>query len=53
MKKKTGESDLGIPELKRGELGIGVRGKYYRRFLRGSRIVVMNSKTNKPNTKSK
>ena len=30
-----------IPELKREQLGLGVRGKYLKHFLQGSNVVVL------------
>ncbi len=33
--------DLDVPELKREQLGVGTRGKYYKRFLQGSNVVVL------------
>ena len=30
-----------IPELKREQLGLGVRGKYLKQFLQGSNVVVL------------
>jgi hypothetical protein len=30
-----------IPELKREQLGVGVRGKYLKHFLQGSNVVVL------------
>ena len=33
--------DLDIPELKREQLGRGVRGKYFKRFVEGSNVVVL------------
>ncbi len=34
-------ADQGIPELKRDELGKGVRGKYLKHFVKGSNVVVL------------
>ena len=33
--------DLDIPELKRDQLGKGVRGKYFKNFMQGSNVVVL------------
>jgi hypothetical protein len=42
MKKAfTTKSDQEIPELKREQLGVGVRGKYFKHFTQGSNIVVL------------
>ena len=34
-------ADQDVPELKRYQLGKGVRGKYLKRFTRGSNVVVL------------
>lgn len=34
-------ADLDIPELKRDQLGKGVRGKYLKPFMQGSNVVVL------------
>lgn len=42
MKKTSTEmADLDIPELKRDQLGKGVRGKYLKHFVQGSNVVVL------------
>lgn len=42
MKKtSTKMADLDIPELKRDQLGKGVRGKYLKHFAQGSNLVVL------------
>ena len=42
MKKTSTKTDeLDIPELTREQLGKGVRGKYYKRFMDGSNVVVL------------
>ena len=42
MKKaSTRKDDQQIPELKREQLGAGVRGKYLKRFTQGSNVVVL------------
>ncbi len=40
-------ADNDIPELKRDELGKGVRGKYLKHFLRGSNVVVLQPEIQK------
>lgn len=37
----TAKSDQDIPELKREDLGVGVRGKYLKQFTQGSNVVVL------------
>ena len=39
--------DQNIPELKRDELGKGVRGKYLKHFLQGSNVVVLQPEIQK------
>lgn len=39
--------DQDIPELKRDELGKGVRGKYLKQFLHGSNVVVLQPEIQK------
>jgi hypothetical protein len=42
MKKvSTTKADQDIPELRREQLGIGVRGKYFKHFTQGSNVVVL------------
>lgn len=42
MKKaSTSTADQDIPELKREQLGVGIRGKYFKRLSHGSNIVVL------------
>ena len=42
MKKaSTKMDDQDIPELKREQLGKGVRGKYFKHFTQGSNVVVL------------
>ena len=43
--KKTTDRDL--PELKRDELGKGVRGKYLKHFFQGSNVVVLQPEIQK------
>jgi len=38
-KTSTKLADLDIPELKRDQLGKGVRGKYLKHFVQGSNVV--------------
>lgn len=40
-------ADQNIPELKRDELGKGVRGKYLKRFRQGSNVVVLTPEIHK------
>jgi hypothetical protein len=48
MKKpSTSKDDQGIPELKREQLGVGVRGKYYKQFTQGSNVVVLQPEIHK------
>jgi hypothetical protein len=48
MKKaSTKTDDLEIRELTREELGRGVRGKYYKRFMQGSNVVVLRPEISK------
>ncbi|MDB5868856.1 MAG: hypothetical protein JWP96_1188 [Polaromonas sp.] len=46
MKKaSTKMVDQDIPELKREQLGTGVRGKYLKHFVQGSNVVVLQPKS--------
>jgi hypothetical protein len=48
MKKpSTKTDDLDIPEYTREQLGKGVRGKYYKRFTRGSNVVILRPEVQK------
>lgn len=48
MKKaSTKMADQDIPELKRDQLGNGVRGKYLKQFVRGSNVVVLQPEIQK------
>ncbi len=48
MKKvSTEKSDQDIPELKREQLGVGVRGKYFERYTQGSNVVVLQPEIQK------
>lgn len=40
-------ADQDIPELKRDELGKGVRGKYLKQFVQGSNVVVLQPEIQK------
>lgn len=40
-KQSTSKDDQDIPELKREQLGVGVRGKYHKQFAQGSNVVVL------------
>jgi hypothetical protein len=48
MKKAfTKMADQDIPELKRDQLGKGVRGKYLKQFVQGSNVVVLQPEIQK------
>lgn len=48
MKKaSTKQTDQDIPELKREQLGVGVRGKYFKQFTQGSNVVVLRPEIQK------
>ncbi len=48
MKKaSTKADDLAVAELKREQLGRGVRGKYYKRFVQGGNVVVLRPELSK------
>ena len=48
MKKaSTSKADQDIPELKREQLGIGIRGKYFKHFTQGSNVVVLQPEIQK------
>lgn len=48
MKKaSTKKTDQEIPELKREQLGVGVRGKYFKQFTQGSNVVVLRPEIQK------
>ena len=48
MKKaSTTKADQDIPELKREQLGVGVRGKYFKPFSQGSNVVVLQPEIQK------
>ena len=48
MKKaSTTKADQDIPELKREQLGVGVRGKYFKHFTHGSNVVVLQPEIQK------
>lgn len=40
-------ADLDIPEIKRNDLGIGVRGKYLKHITQGSNVVVLQPEIQK------
>ena len=46
-KRSTSKDDPDIPELKREQLGVGVRGKYYNQFMQGSNVVVLQPEIQK------
>ena len=41
------KADQDIPELKREQLGAGVRGKYYKQFTQASNVVVLHPEIQK------
>jgi len=41
------KADQDIPELKREQLGSGVRGKYFKHFTQGSNVVVLQPEIQK------
>ena len=43
----TNKADQDIPELKREQLGAGVRGKYLKHFTQGSNVVVLQPEIQK------
>ena len=48
MKKaSTSKASEDIPELKREQLGVGVRGKYFKRFTESSNVVVLQPEIQK------
>ena len=40
-KRSTSKEDQDISELKSEQLGVGVRGKYFKQFSQGSNVVVL------------
>lgn len=49
MKKiSTLKDDQAIPELKREQLGVGVRGKYFKQFMQRSNVVASRPEIQKP-----
>ncbi len=46
-KTSTARDDQDIPEFKREQLGVGVRGKYLRRFVENSNVVVLRPEIQK------
>ena len=46
-KRSTKTLDQEIPELKREQLGRGVRGKYFNKFMQGSNVVVLRPEIQK------
>jgi len=46
-KQSTKTDDQDIPELKREQLGRGVRGKYFKKFTQGSNVVVLRPELQK------
>lgn len=48
MKKRSiSKDDQDIPELKREQLGVGVRGKYHKQFMQDSNVVVLQPEIQK------
>jgi hypothetical protein len=48
MKKQfTSKDDQDIPEYKREQFGVGVRGKHYKQFMQGSNVVVLQPEIQK------
>jgi hypothetical protein len=43
----TKKDEQDIPELKRAQLGVGVRGKYFRKFSQASNVVVLQPEIQK------
>jgi len=41
------KADQDIPELKREQIGVGIRGKYLQRFTHGSNVVVLQPEIQK------
>ena len=41
------KADQDVPELKREQLGVGVRGKYFKHFTQGSNVVVLQPEIQK------
>ncbi len=41
------KTDQDIPELTRNQLGVGVRGKYFKHFKQGSNVVVLEPEIQK------
>ncbi len=55
MKKtSTKKGDQDIPEFKRSQLGVGVRGKYFKQFTQASNVVVLRPEIQKafPNSEA-
>ena len=46
-KRSTSKDDQDIPEFKREQLGVGVRGKYHKQFMQGSNVVVLQPEIQK------
>ncbi len=46
-KVSTPKDEQDIPELKREQLGIGVRGKYFKHIAQGSNVVVLQPEIQK------
>ncbi len=46
-KRSTSKDDQDIPEYKREQLGVGVRGKHYKHFMQGNNVVVLQPEIQK------
>jgi hypothetical protein len=46
-KQSTKTDDLDIPELSREQLGRGIRGKYFKKFMQASNVVVLRPELQK------
>jgi hypothetical protein len=46
-KRSTSKVEQDIPEYKREQLGVGVRGKYHKQFMQGSNVVVLEPEIQK------
>jgi hypothetical protein len=40
-KRSTSKDDQDIPEYKREQLGVGVRGKHYKQFVQDGKVIVL------------
>ena len=53
-KRSTSKDEQDIPEYTREQLGVGVRGKYYKQFMQGSNVVILQPEIQKafPNSEA-